>query len=99
MNETNTTQNIGALQFKDKLDSLTLKTKKCWWYSGTVDKRDGRGRIRVGKKMKNVQTLAWEIANNEELEEGMQVTSSCENKLCVRPDHLEAERVTFAWRR
>lgn len=85
-------------QYKSKLEELTLPTQNgCWWYQGTKDK-DGRGRIRVGKKMKNTSTMAWELSNGENLPEGFRVKNICDNLACVNPSHLELIRPTFPWR-
>jgi hypothetical protein len=84
-------------QYKYKLEELTFRTQGCWWYQGTKDK-NGRGRIRVGKKMKNTATLAWELFHEEILPEGFRVKNTCENLSCVNPAHLELIRRTFPWR-
>lgn len=84
-------------QYKGKLEGLTQATNGCWFYLGTADK-SGRGRIRVGKKTKNTATMAWELSHGQNLPEGYQIKNMCENKLCIRPSHLELARVTFAWR-
>jgi hypothetical protein len=85
-------------QYQDKLDALTQKTRDgCWWYLGTKDK-DGRGVIKLGKKMKNVQTMVWELSSGEKLPEGFVVKTSCENRICVRYSHMELGRKTYGWR-
>lgn len=84
-------------KYKPKLESLTQATNGCWFYLGTREK-GGRGKIRVGKKMKNTATMAWELSHGEILPEGFQVKNICENPGCIRPDHLEAARRTFPWR-
>lgn len=82
---------------KNKLDSLTQRTKGCWWYTGTIDSK-GYGRIKIKTTSKNVSTVAWEINHGEFIPEGFRVKAICENKLCVNPSHLELMRRTFPWR-
>ena len=84
-------------QYKPKLESLTMPKNGCWYYKGTKSK-NGRGVIRVGKKMKNVALMVWELTNNKNLPEGFQVKNTCGRIECIRPDHLEAVRRTFPWR-
>lgn len=84
-------------KYKPKLESLTQATNGCWFWLGTKEK-SGRGKIRVGKKMKNTATMAWELSNGQNLPEGCQIKSICETPACIRPDHLECVRRTFPWR-
>lgn len=77
----------------DDFNSKIQKTNGCFFWLGNKDKRTNRAMY----KNRNAATIAWEIFNKEELEKGMIVKQICENKLCVRGDHLEISRKTYGW--
>lgn len=83
-------------EYKDKLDSLTQRTKGCWWFTGNNSSK-GRRQISIKGKWKRAVTMAWELANKEELPEGMVVKQSCMNSDCINPEHLELARRTYGW--
>jgi hypothetical protein len=89
------TMNLQELEkYKDKLDSLTQRTEKCWWYLG-MKNAEGRGVISLGGKTKSVRTMAWELYHHQEVPKDFMVKASCENGLCISPNHLEL--VKRAW--
>lgn len=59
------------------------KTAGCWEW--TANKRKGYGLFRVGNKVVSAHRLAYELEYG--VYEG-QVLHSCDNTICVRPDHL-----------
>lgn len=63
------------------------KTGNCWFWVGA---KTGNGYGAISYKGRQIGThcMSWMLANNQEIPKGMQVLHSCDNPLCVRPDHL-----------
>lgn len=63
----------------------------CWEWQGTVDETVGYGRISTGGRNGSVlgaHRVAYLLAKGG-LPTGMVLHHTCENRLCVRPDHLK----------
>lgn len=81
-------KNRAALQ--SRLDERTRKTKTCWlWTGAKASGGYGSFSLRVDRYlyiMLNAHVMAWVLANDTIPD--LHVLHTCDNRLCVRPDHL-----------
>ena len=63
-----------------------MENDGCWNWIGTIDP-DGYGRIRYNKKTNGAHRISW-ILNYGEIPKGMVILHKCDNRRCVRIDHL-----------
>jgi hypothetical protein len=62
---------------------------ECWNWKGT--KVSGYGNFSLGSRLSGgilAHRFSWEMNNNKEIPKGMVVMHSCDNPLCVNPNHL-----------
>lgn len=79
----------------DRADAFWPKVQKsegCWLWTGKKNPRHKYGQFYVGWDGKRYREwrahrVAWVLSNGP-LAEGMDVLHSCDNPLCVRPEHL-----------
>jgi hypothetical protein len=60
---------------------------KCWIWSGTKNSQ-GYGSISIYDKKIIASRISWFIHTGEDIPEGLIIRHKCDNRMCVRPDHL-----------
>jgi hypothetical protein len=72
---------------RERFWAKVKKTKTCWkWTAGCDGQGNGAFSLEPGKQIA-ARRFAYEEAN-EPIPSGMRIGSTCDVKLCVRPDHL-----------
>lgn len=60
----------------------------CWPWLGGYRNADGYGRLKYHRKTWVAHRLAWTLANDMTIPEGLVVMHSCDNPPCCNPAHL-----------
>lgn len=89
-------------QLRRRFARLVTKSESCWLWSGST--RDGYGVMRIGGRsgrLVGAHRVSWFLAHGE-LPIGQCVCHRCNNKRCVKPEHLylasSAQNMSDAWR-
>ena len=74
-----------SVRFWEKVD----KSGECWIWTSAVGSSLGYGVFWIGEgRSKYAHRVSWELTHGAEPPPGMCVMHSCDNPLCVRPEHL-----------
>lgn len=72
--------------FQERFEVKFEKGSGCWNWKASKD-RGGYGQFRIAVKMQRAHRVAYQLYVGE-IPDGLCCLHRCDNRLCVRPDHL-----------
>jgi hypothetical protein len=106
VNARHPTRNRASIPWQDRFWQFVPEFARkeeggCWRWLGSLDKKDGYGRIKVGGRDTGeikAHRASW-LIHGRKIPPGMLVLHTCANKWCVNPDHLELGTMREAMQR
>lgn len=77
---------VGHIPVQYRFWTKVWITKKCWLWIGSANP-NGYGKIKIRNKQLSTHRVSYEI-NVGPIKDGLHVLHKCDNRRCVRPDHL-----------
>lgn len=75
-----------STEMQERFQSYVAKSDGCWEWSGARTGK-GYGAIKLGGRMVPAHRVSWKLAFGP-IPDGLLVLHRCDNRPCVRPDHL-----------
>ena len=75
-------------QVRSFLEDVSVWTNGCWQWIGHTNKYNGYGCTWYDQKRILAHRFMWELINDTKVPLGKVVMHTCDNPLCVNPEHL-----------